>query len=188
MLDRNTKKSAAEMDGANIGRRNVLLGSVGMAAVAVGRPAAARDLQHCGGPHGRHVYLDRTDEEWRAILSNEEYRILREGGTERIFASDFARENLVDIYHCRGCSAELYSGEDYVPKDIGFVFFAHSFPDAVLTGIDETDLNGVFKEPKRMMEVHCRCCGSHLGHLVSIGGKVLHCINGTSLSAAPSIY
>ncbi|MEM7709322.1 MAG: peptide-methionine (R)-S-oxide reductase [Pseudomonadota bacterium] len=188
MIERDVGGLSAGPKGGGLGRRDVLLGTVAAAAAIGGGAVQARELQQCGTDGESFAFLDRTEAEWRTILSDEEYRILRDGGTERVHASDFSYENLLDIYHCRGCGAELYRSEDYVPMDIGFVFFAHSVPNAVLTGIDETDLGGVLPEPKKMMEGHCRCCGSHLGHLVAMGGRVLHCVNGTSLSDAPTIY
>jgi peptide-methionine (R)-S-oxide reductase len=173
-------------------RRRAMMGAVTMgvtgAALAAPGPARARELHPCGTAGDGFAVLRRTDEEWRNLLSEEEYRVLRLGGTERLGTSPYAAENLLDIYHCRGCGTALYRAEEYVPMEIGFVFFAHSIPAAVLTGIDETDLGGMLLRNKKMVQVNCRCCGSHLGHLVAIGGRVLHCINGTSLAEGPTIY
>lgn len=130
--------------------------------------------------------VTRTDDAWRARLSDEEFRILREGGTEARFASPFARENAEGIYHCKGCDLPLYDSTHYSPQKVGFVFFDHSRPNAVLTDIDATDYNGLLPEPLELIEVHCRRCGSHLGHLVVLTDDPLHCINGTALRFEPA--
>lgn len=188
MLGRKEFDTERQSGGAIIGRRQLMLGSAAIASASVAAQAGGRELHQCGGSQNSFVYLHRTEAEWRAMLTEEEYRILREGGTERIGVSPYSRENLAETYFCRGCSAALYRGEEYVPMNFGFVSFAHSVPGAVLTGVDETDLNGTFRRPRKMMEVQCRCCGSHLGHLVAMRGRVLHCINGTALSDAVSMY
>ena len=70
---------------------------------------------------------------------------------------------------------------------IGWVFFRHSEPNAVLTGLDWPD--GAEETPGStlaQMEAHCRRCGSHLGHIVFAENKLLHCINGTALKFVPT--
>ncbi|MEM8869864.1 MAG: peptide-methionine (R)-S-oxide reductase [Pseudomonadota bacterium] len=130
--------------------------------------------------------VTRTEEEWRERLGENVYKIMRRGETEFPTSSDYWNVNTPGVYHCKGCDLPLYSSEWYSPQQIGFVFFKHADPDSVLTGIHTTDYNGSLATPKVMIEVHCRRCGGHLGHILLINGEVLHCINGTALVLKPA--
>jgi len=128
--------------------------------------------------------IQRSDEEWRALLSEDEYDVLRRGQTELPASSDIWDEARPGVYGCRGCNLHVYSSDWKVPLDKGWVFFAHAEPNSVLTDIDgpeeryTMDPNG----PGNQIEAHCRRCGSHLGHILLVEGEVLHCINGRSLT------
>jgi peptide-methionine (R)-S-oxide reductase len=124
--------------------------------------------------------VTRTDTEWRAMLSEHEFRILREFRTEPHFSSPLWNEERPGRYACRGCDLDLYGSEWKTNLTIGWVFFHHSRANATMTAIDVIG-EGDDGTPETMMETHCRRCGSHLGHIVSVEGEVLHCINGTSL-------
>ncbi len=126
-----------------------------------------------------HYAVQRTEAEWRQRLSDFEYTILREGGTEPPKSSPLWNEDRKGVYRCKGCGNLLYWSETKKQLGKGWVFFRHAEPDSVLTGIDRTDF---FGSEALMMEVHCRNCGSHLGHIVWISNEVLHCINGASLT------
>ena len=135
--------------------------------------------------------ITRSEEEWRAMLSDEEYRIMREGGTEQRFTSDLWDEERAGTYACRGCGLDLYESKWKTILPIGWVFYYHAIPATVMLGIDQlppemSGSNDDMATAEAMVEAHCRRCGSHLGHVVSIKGKVLHCINGTSLEFTPS--
>ena len=92
----------------------------------------------------------------------------------------------VGTYCCRGCDLTVYDSLQKIELDKGWVFFRHSHPDTVMTGLDlGTGMAGdPFAEMQAMMEVHCRRCGSHLGHIFDDGppptGK-RHCLTGVSL-------
>ncbi|MEM7491216.1 MAG: peptide-methionine (R)-S-oxide reductase [Pseudomonadota bacterium] len=142
--------------------------------------------------------VTRSEAEWRAMLSEEEYRLLREGGTEAPKSSPLWEETRDGTYACKGCDLPVYDSEWKVVLDKGWVFFMHAIPHATMTRIDSpaeprvpggpparfqdgVDLAGI-----ALMETHCRRCGSHLGHLFPIDGQILHCINGGSLTFAPA--
>jgi len=127
-----------------------------------------------------HYEIQRTETEWRERLSDFEYTILREGGTEPPKSSALWDEDRHGVYRCKGCDNLLYWSETKKILDKGWAFFRHAEPDSVLTGIDLTKFFG--GTTIQMMEVHCRRCGSHLGHIVWISNEVLHCINGASLT------
>ena len=133
--------------------------------------------------------VTRTEAEWRALLSPEEYRILRELGTEPRFSSDLAAEERPGTYHCRGCDLTIYDADQKTVRLIGWVFFFHARPDSVLMGIDEfpaamTNSEGI-AEARLVTEAHCRRCGSHLGHILQVQQDILHCINGAALEFRP---
>jgi len=111
-----------------------------------------------------------SDEEWRARLSPDEYRVLRQGGTEQRHSHYLTRETGPGIYNCQGCDLPIYTSSQKVILDIGWVFFKHALPDSVLLGVDSGRI-----------EAHCRRCGSHMGHVLYVETEILHCINGTAL-------
>lgn len=168
-------------------RRAVLTGTAATAAAWSIMDQAQAGEVYLSGVGPQYTFeVQRTEAEWRDRLNDLEYQVMREGATEFPTTSPYWNTNDPGVYHCKGCDLPLYSSEWYSPQEIGFVFFEHSDPDAVLTGIHETDYNGALPEPKLMMEAHCRRCGSHLGHILIIGGEVLHCINGTALQLKPT--
>ena len=123
---------------------------------------------------GLRYEVQRTDADWRARLSEHEYAILREGGTEPRHSSPLATETRNGTYACKGCELPIYSSSEKIILPQGWVFFHHSYDNAVLTGVDQGHI-----------EAHCRRCGSHLGHILYVETQVLHCINGTSLIFTP---
>lgn len=133
--------------------------------------------------------IERTESEWRTLLSDHEFDILREFKTEPRFSSRLWNEDRTGEYRCRGCDLPVYSSEWKTLRTIGWVFFFHSIPDSTLTSIDvlpedraEMEEAGAMATPETMIETHCRRCGSHHGHIVLVEGDILHCINGASLT------
>jgi peptide-methionine (R)-S-oxide reductase len=165
--------------------RRAFLGTA--AATALAAPMAAAHT----APEGSEEFayeVTRTEEEWRERLNDEEYRILRDFGTEPRFSSDHWQEERAGHYHCRGCDLTIYDSDQKTVRLIGWVFYHHARENSVLMSIDEwpaqmseTDI----EEVQQVTEVHCRRCGSHLGHYLQVQGDMLHCINGASLTFAP---
>lgn len=131
--------------------------------------------------------LVRTDDEWRAYLTEEAYAILRMGQTEVPHSSPYAAENRRGNYFCAGCDLHAYTYEWKVPLDKGWVFFSHAIPNSVLMDVD---LNANYAmRPDTFVtaiEAHCRRCGSHLGHILTVDNILVHCINGAALNFNPA--
>lgn len=130
--------------------------------------------------------VQRSEAEWRKRLGPAAYAVLREGKTEFPTTSPLWNDYRAGVFDCRGCDLRIYQSEHRAPIDKGWVFFFHSQPNAVLTGIDTGDPYRMAEGPaEALIEVHCRRCGSHLGHLLTVEGALVHCINGISLSFSP---
>lgn len=120
---------------------------------------------------------------------DEAYGILRRSNTEWPQTSDLWQTAHDGDYHCRGCDLPVFQGRWFEPLDKGWAFFHHAVENAVLLGVDspvrQYGQTGMGSEDRiAMTEVHCRRCGSHLGHHLLVSGMYLHCINGASLLTA----
>jgi peptide-methionine (R)-S-oxide reductase len=122
--------------------------------------------------------IDKTDAEWQAALSPEQYRILREKGTERPFSGEYDHTFEQGTYHCAGCGATIFESEAKYDSGCGWpAFYAPAGEDAVE---EETDVShGMIRT-----EVMCASCGGHLGHVFPDGPNptgLRYCINSAAL-------
>ncbi len=123
----------------------------------------------------------KTEEEWRKLLSPSAYRVLREQGTERAGTSPLEGEKRPGTFLCGGCALALFPSEAKFDSGTGWPSFFAPLEGAVGTHKDE----GFFMS---RVEVHCRRCGGHLGHVFDDGpaptGK-RYCMNGAALAFEP---
>lgn len=169
-----------------IGRRGFLSASVASVALVT-----QTNPSHASDGEDEHLYsVMRSDAEWREHLEDIEHYVLRDGGTEAPHSSSLWNNTAVGTYCCKGCDLTVYRSLQKIELDKGWVFFRHSLKDTVLTDLDlgQGAMGDPFAEMQAAMEVHCRRCGSHLGHIVSlpeVKNRPIHCINGFALSFQP---
>jgi peptide-methionine (R)-S-oxide reductase len=126
--------------------------------------------------------ITKTDEQWRAELTPEQYEILRKAGTERAFTGPYVNEKTPGMYHCAGCGAGLFTSDTKFDSGTGWP----SFTDPVVAEAVETHEDRKFG--MRRTEVVCRSCGGHLGHVFPDGPGASgdrYCINGCALKLEP---
>ena len=123
-----------------------------------------------------------SDQEWRRRLAPEQYRVLREHGTEPPGTSPLNREKRAGTFHCAGCDLPVFKTEQKFESGTGWPSFWQPLEKAVATRDD----SGFFMS---RTEVHCRRCGGHLGHVFEDGPPptgLRYCMNGAAMTFRPS--
>lgn len=168
--------------------RRQFFATTGAAALTAGSATSANAASPASENVGLDYEIKRTDAEWREMLTEYEYYILREGLTEKPKTSPLWEATAPGTYHCRGCELKSYDGNFKVVLDKGWVFFYHAEGDAVLLGVDGNvpEYGSMTAGHAAITEVHCRRCASHLGHIIVINKIMTHCINGTALTFQPA--
>lgn len=126
--------------------------------------------------------LPATEEEWQARLSPEQYRVLREKGTEPAFTGRYADEKAAGVYRCAGCGLELFHSSSKFDSGTGWPSFCKAAGEDRVTEISDTS-HGMTRT-----EVVCRSCGGHLGHVFNDGPAptgLRYCLNSLSLELEP---
>ena len=129
--------------------------------------------------------VQKPDEEWRQILSPEEYHVLRQAGTEPAFRGEYTDTKTEGVYTCRACGAELFRSETKFDSHCGWPsFFSPLAGERIIERTDST-------LGMRRTEVLCANCHSHLGHVFEGEGygtptDLRYCINSISMTFEPA--
>jgi peptide-methionine (R)-S-oxide reductase len=123
--------------------------------------------------------VEKTDAQWRAELTPEQYRVMREKGTERAFTGAYVDNHEKGMYKCAACGEPLFDSETKFESGSGWPsFFKPLSSDAIET--EEDRAHGM-----RRTEIMCKKCGAHLGHVFEDGPKPTgqrYCVNSVSLN------
>jgi peptide-methionine (R)-S-oxide reductase len=148
-------------------------GALASTLIACGsRPAAAAE----------HFEVTKTDAQWRAQLGPAAFAVLRQESTERPFSSPLNDEHRAGTFACKGCALPLFAARTKFDSGTGWPSFYAPLQHAVATRTDST--LGMSR-----VEVHCRRCGGHLGHVFDDGPKPTgkrYCMNGVAMTFRPA--
>ncbi|WP_438962127.1 peptide-methionine (R)-S-oxide reductase MsrB [Nonlabens sp.] len=121
--------------------------------------------------------IEKTEAEWKKELTPEQYRILREKGTERPFSGEYNTHYEDGTYSCAACGNELYKSATKFDSGCGWPSFDDEIEGAIMRKRDTT--HGMIRS-----EIMCANCGSHLGHVFNDGPTatgIRHCVNSVSI-------
>jgi peptide-methionine (R)-S-oxide reductase len=129
--------------------------------------------------------VQRTEAQWRGMLTPDEYQVLREAGTEAPWTGEYTNTKVEGVYRCRACGAELFRSEEKFESHCGWPSFYQPSSDDAVELIEDRSLDSV------RTEVRCARCGSHLGHVFKGEGYPVPtdqrwCINSISLTLEPA--
>jgi peptide-methionine (R)-S-oxide reductase len=125
--------------------------------------------------------ITRTEAEWRAMLTAEQFRVLRKHGTERAGTSPLDKQYARGTYACAGCDLPLFKSDTKFDSGTGWPSFWAPIDGAIRTTSDRSFF-------MTRTETHCRRCGGHLGHVFDDGPKptgLRYCMNGAALKFLP---
>ncbi|MBX3505825.1 MAG: peptide-methionine (R)-S-oxide reductase MsrB [Parvibaculum sp.] len=156
--------------------RRTFLGSTAIAGLLAAAGLAARGGK-ADAAEGTFEIV-KSDAEWKAELTPEQYYVLRKHGTERAGSSPLDREKRAGTFHCAGCDLPLFASDRKYDSGTGWPSFWAPLDDAIGTSEDRS----LFIT---RTEVHCRRCGGHLGHVFEDGPPptgLRYCMNGVAMS------
>jgi peptide-methionine (R)-S-oxide reductase len=154
----------------------------GLSTVAIVAASAALLRGRPGLAAEGDFEVTKTVEEWRRLLTDEQFDVLRRHATEPPGTSELLYEHRVGLFHCAGCDLPVYSSEHKYDSGTGWPSFWQALDNAIGTEEDRTYF-------MLRTEIHCRRCGGHFGHLFTDGPQptgLRHCINGLALTFHPS--
>ena len=163
-----------------LNRRDLTLAALGLGAgaLAMARTGSGASADTTKGEFA----VTKTDEEWRKVLTKEQYYVLRQHGTERAGTSPLDKTYDPGTYHCAGCDLPVFTSDAKFDSGTGWPSFFQPIEGGIGTSTD-------WKLIYPRTEVHCSRCGGHLGHVFDDGpaptGK-RYCMNGVAMKFVPA--
>jgi peptide-methionine (R)-S-oxide reductase len=126
--------------------------------------------------------INKTEAQWREVLTPEEFQVLRKHGTEHPYASPLDKQYAPGTYECAGCGQKLFGSDTKFNSGTGWPSFYQPIEGAIATTTDRSFL-------MTRTEVHCSRCGGHLGHVFDDGPEPTgkrYCMNGVAMKFIPT--
>lgn len=166
----------------------VIIGTAWLSRYLIGRsdrlsePLNSGSLDNMTTSKNESFEITKTDAEWREALTPEQFHVLRKHGTERAGTSPLDKNYETGTYDCAACGLPLFTSETKFDSGTGWPSFYAPIEGAIETSVDRA----LFMT---RVEVHCRRCGGHLGHVFNDGPAPTgqrYCMNGVSLNFDPA--
>ena len=168
-----------------LGAGTAMLGTAWLSHYLPGRArdemATARSKPTDSNPNPGNFEVNKTEEEWRKLLTPEQFQVLRQEGTERPGTSPLNQQHGKGAFVCAACELPLFTSNTKFDSGTGWP----SFYDPIAGAIDTTTDTSLFMT---RVEVHCHRCGGHLGHVFDDGPKPTgkrYCMNGVAMKFIP---
>ena len=162
-------------------RRDFSKAGLGFAAAALIARTAHANGPTTGGTQAMTFEVTKTEDEWKKILTPEQFQVLRKHGTERAGTSALDKKYDPGTYDCAACDLPVYPSETKFDSGTGWPSFYKPLDNAIGTSVDKSFFS-------TRTEVHCRRCGGHLGHVFEDGPKptgLRYCMNGVAMKFVP---